>query len=81
MLNKIYSIRTISLVAKDLGEDEDFLHELCLGMEPEDGVIRVYDVLGEDSVLAFSDFGVDYLVDLIADFRLAEAGASSPPKS
>lgn len=33
-------------------------------MEPEDGVIRVHG-LDDDSVLAFTDFGVDSLVELI----------------
>jgi hypothetical protein len=33
-------------------------------MEPEDGVIWVYGI-GDDGILAFTDFGVESLVDLI----------------
>ena len=41
----------------------DLLHNLSIGMEPEDGVIRVYG-LGEDSVTAFTDEGVEELKTL-----------------
>jgi hypothetical protein len=63
-VNKVSSIRTINLVAKDLGEDEDWLYDVASEMEPEDGVIWVYGT-GEDGVLAFTDFGIDSLIDLI----------------
>jgi hypothetical protein len=33
-------------------------------MEIEDGVIRVYGV-GEDGVMAFTDFGIENLIELI----------------
>ena len=33
-------------------------------METEDGLIRVYGV-GEDSVMAFTDFGIESLIELI----------------
>ena len=62
--NKIHSIRTISIVAQDLGEDEDWLHEISEEMEPEDGLIWVYGV-GEHGVPAFSDEGVESLRELI----------------
>ncbi len=63
-VNKVSSVRTINLVAKDLGEDEDWLYDVASEMEPEDGVIWVYGI-GEDGVLAFTDFGIDSLIDLI----------------
>ncbi|HEY0911106.1 MAG TPA: hypothetical protein VGD75_12830 [Bradyrhizobium sp.] len=63
-VNKVSSIRTINLVAKDLGEDEDWLYDVASEMEPEDGVIWVYGI-GEDGALAFTDFGIDSLIDLI----------------
>ena len=37
-------------------------------MEPEDGVIWVYG-LGDEGVMAFTDFGVESLVDLIKIHR------------
>ena len=39
-LNKISSIRTLALVAKDLGEDEEWLFDIA-DMEPEDGLICI----------------------------------------
>jgi hypothetical protein len=38
-VNKVSSVRTINLVAKDLGEDEDWLCDVASEMEPEDGLI------------------------------------------
>ena len=38
-VNKISHIKTIDLVAKELGEDIDALHDVALEMEPEDGLI------------------------------------------
>jgi hypothetical protein len=61
-------VRTIDLVAKDLGEDVDFLFDVAMEMEPEDGVIWVQG-LGEESVLTFTDFGVENLVELIKIHR------------
>jgi hypothetical protein len=40
----ISSVFTIARVAEMLGEDEDLLHEVSLGMEPEDGVLWIYGV-------------------------------------
>ena len=62
--NKVSSVKTLNLVAKELGEDEDWLFDIAAQMEPEDGVIWVYGV-GDDGILAFTDFGVESLVDLI----------------
>ena len=44
--------------------DVDFLFDVAIEMEPEDGLIWVLS-LGDESVMAFTDFGVDSLVDLI----------------
>ena len=37
-------------------------------MEIEDGVIWVYGV-GEDGVMAFTDFGIENLIDLIKMYK------------
>jgi hypothetical protein len=58
------TVKTLNLVAKELGEDENWLFDVAAEMEPEDGVIWVYG-MGDDGVLAFTDFGVESLVDLI----------------
>ena len=76
-VNKVSHVKTVDLVAKELGENVDLLHEVALDMDVEDGVIWVYD-LDDDGVLAFTDFGVETLVEsdqgpkrisLIADMR------------
>jgi hypothetical protein len=59
----ISAVFTIARVADMLGEDEDLLHEVSLDMEPEDGVLWIYGVGGEE-VLAFTDFGIESLRDL-----------------
>jgi hypothetical protein len=55
-VNKVHHVTTISRLAQDLGEDEDWLADLASEMEIDDGVIWVYGV-GEDGILAFTDFG------------------------
>jgi hypothetical protein len=67
-VNKVSHIRIIDRVAKELGEDVDFLFDIALEMEPEDGVIWVHG-LEDDSVMAFTDFGVDSLVELVKIHR------------
>jgi hypothetical protein len=63
-VNKVSHVRTIGRVAKELGEDVDWLFDVALEMEPEDGVIWVQG-LDDESIMAFTDFGVESLVDLI----------------
>lgn len=63
-VNKISHVKTIDLVAKDLGEDVDWLFDVAMEMEPEDGVIWVYGIDNE-GVMAFTDFGIESLVELI----------------
>ena len=67
-VNKVSHVRTIDLVAKELGEDVDFLFDVALEMEPEDGLIWVHG-LDDESVMAFTDDGVDSLVELIKIHR------------
>ena len=67
-VNKVSHVRTIDLVAKDLGEDVDFLFDVAIEMEPEDSVIRVQGI-GDEGVMAFTGFGVESLVELIVIHR------------
>ena len=67
-VNKIHHVTTITQVAKDLGEDEDWLRDVSIEMEIEDGVIWVYDV-GEDGVQAFTDFGIENLIELVRMYK------------
>jgi hypothetical protein len=75
-LAAITAVFTINHVAKTLGEDEDWLHELSIDMFPEDGCLHVYGV-GEDAVTAFTAYGIDCLKQIIADERAA--GRAPPP--
>jgi hypothetical protein len=63
-VNKVHHVTTITSVAEKLGEDEDWLRDVAHEMEIEDGVIWVYG-LGEDDVLAFTDFGNENLIELV----------------
>ncbi len=38
-INKVHHVTTIARVAEQLGEDEDWLHDVANEMEIEDGVI------------------------------------------
>ena len=61
---KAHHVTSITCAAVQLGEDEDWLRAVGSEMEIEDGVIWVYGV-GEDGVLAFTDFGSESLIELI----------------
>ena len=57
---------TIARVAEMLGEDEDWLHELSITMDPEDGHLWVLDV-GEREVPAFTQYGIECLKEIITE--------------
>ena len=67
-LNKVHHVTTIARVATELGEDEDWLWDVANEMDQEDGLIWVYGP-GDDSVMAFTDFGVESLVELVKIHR------------
>jgi hypothetical protein len=67
-VNKVDHVKTIDRVARELGEDVGWLHHVALDMDVEDGVIWVFD-LDDDGVLAFTDFGVETLVNLLKIHR------------
>ena len=71
-LNKVYAVKTVDRVAAELGETVDRLHDLAIGMEPEDGVIWVYGTT-DTEVLAFTQFGVENLREMIAMERDRQA--------
>ena len=61
----MHSVKTIDRVAAELGETVDQIFDLAIDMEIEDGMILVYG-LGDDSVIAFTPFGLENLQELIA---------------
>jgi hypothetical protein len=56
---------TIAWVAKMLGEDEAWLEEIAMEMEPEDGCLFICDVDDDINVTAFTPSGVECLKALI----------------
>jgi hypothetical protein len=67
-VNKVHHVTTITRIAEDLGEDEDWLRDVANEMEIEDGVIWVYGA-GEDGVQAFTDFGIENLIELVRTYK------------
>ena len=59
---------TISRAAEMLSEDEEFLWDLALNLEPEDGCLWIYGT-GEQQTIAFTQHGIECLRELIADLR------------
>ena len=63
-VHKVDHVTTIDRVAEKLGESVEWLYELANEMDTEDGVIWVYGDT-DDGVMAFTDFGIETLSDLI----------------
>jgi hypothetical protein len=74
----ISAVFTIGYVANLLDEDEDWLFDLSIGMEPEDGSLWVYGV-GEDGVPAFTRDGINNLREIIAEEKAAGRGPPNQP--
>jgi hypothetical protein len=64
----ISHVFTITRVAEMLGEDENWLHDICIEMDPEDGRLTVLGP-GEEAITAFTDFGVDNLTELVKIYK------------
>jgi hypothetical protein len=67
-VNKVYHVHTIARVAAMLGEDENWLRDGAIEMDQEDGLIWVYGP-GDESVMAFTDFGIETLTGLIEIYK------------
>jgi len=67
-VNKVHRVTTINRVAANLGESEDWLFDIANEMGVEDGLIWVYGI-GEDGVMAFTDFGIENLIELINIYK------------
>jgi hypothetical protein len=74
--NKVHHVHSVGRVAKDLGVDEDLIHELTLGLEPEDGVIWVCGVDDDDGILAFTDEGVEEVRLLLGEYNRGKPSKS-----
>ena len=60
------SVFTINRVAEMLGENEDWLQDLAMQLDPEDGRLIVYGT-NDDSTTAFTQFGIECLRQLVLD--------------
>ncbi|MFN0024488.1 MAG: hypothetical protein ACKVS5_11390 [Parvularculaceae bacterium] len=67
-MSGISHVFTISHVAKLLGEDEEWLHEISVSMDPEEGCLWVIGV-GEDGCPAFTEHGIECLKQIIIEER------------
>lgn len=63
-INKVSHVTTIERVAADLGESQDWLFDVASEMDVEDGVIWIRG-LGHATIIAFTDFGIENLIELI----------------
>jgi len=59
---------TIARVAEMLGEDEEWLREITINMDPEEGHLWVIGI-GEDQCPAFTEYGVECLRQIIIEER------------
>jgi hypothetical protein len=67
---------TIARAAEILHEDEQLLRDVALEMEPEDGCLWIYGT-GQQEMQAFTDYGLEYLRELIAEYRRSNTSARS----
>ena len=58
----------IARVAEMLGEDEEWLREISINMDPEEGHLWVIGI-GEDQCPAFTEYGVECLRQIIIEER------------
>ena len=62
----ISCVFTIGYVAELLGQNEDWLEEFSVDMEPEDGRLFIVDT-NDETMTAFTKYGIENLKQLILD--------------
>ena len=67
---------TISHVAEMLGEDEEWLREISINMDPEEGSLWVIGV-GEDGCPAFTEYRIECLKQIIIEERVLAAARNT----
>jgi hypothetical protein len=67
---------TISHVAEMLGEDEEWLREISINLDPEEGSLWVIGV-GEDGCPAFTEYGIECLKQIIIEERALAAARNT----
>jgi hypothetical protein len=71
------SVFTISRAAEILAEDEDWLHDIALEMEPEDGCLTVWGT-SDLSTTAFTPDGIENLRQLVIEHKKLRAALVPP---
>ena len=67
------SVFTIARVAEILGEDEDWLDDIAIEMDPEDGRLIVWGP-NDTATIAFTRDGIENLRHLVIEHRKLSAG-------
>lgn len=75
----ITHVFTLARVAEMLGEDQDWLDDISDELEPEDGLIAVYGT-GEEYTIAFTEFGIENLEQVIQIHRADASRTKAEPK-
>ncbi len=68
----VSSVFTIGRVAEILGEDEDWLSDVALEMEPEGGCLTVCGT-DDSTTTAFTRDGIENLRQLVIEYRKLRA--------
>ena len=69
---------TLAKVAETLGEDKDWLWDISIELEPEDGRLYLFDTT-EDVPPVFTDDGIENLKELISLYRTTPSLLPRPP--
>jgi hypothetical protein len=72
-LAAISSLFSIARVAEMLGEDEDWLADIAIEMDPEDGRLMVWEP-NDTETTAFTRDGIENLRQLVSECRKLSAG-------
>ena len=51
-----------------LGEDEEWLQEISIEMDPEDGRLTAWGI-GEETITVFTDLGVENLAEIVKIYK------------
>ena len=78
-MGAIAAVFTINYVAEMLGEDEEWLDEISIVLDPEYGRLGVLG-LGDESTTAFTRFGIENLAELVQIYK-ADPSLLPRPKS
>lgn len=62
-VNKVHHVTTIAAVAEEFAVDEDWIYDLAIQMDVEDGCVWVHDTT-QDGTLAFTDEGIEALREI-----------------